>query len=297
VDALKEYVSLWCTINEPNVYVLEGYVSADFPPGQKNIRLAMQVMANMLRGHSAAYRAIHAIQPEARVGYALHYRPVAAARNWFPLDRMAAKIHYTSLNLAFPSAISSGVMRSPIGRLSIPEARGTQDYLGLNYYNLMTVKFDLSKPGELFSRAYFPAGTDLSDHGFNANTPEGLFSTVKWAVRTYPGLPLIITENGIECADDHIRPRYIAQHVHQLWRAVNFNWPVKGYFHWSLVDNFEWERGWTQRFGLWELDPATQVRTKRPSADLYAEICRENGISSQMVRTYCPEVFEKMFPG
>ena len=61
----------------------------------------------------------------------------------------------------------------------------------------------------------------------------------------YPNLPILITENGVEDADDHMRPRYLAQHIHQMWRAVNFNWPVKGYFHWTLVDNFEWERGWT----------------------------------------------------
>ena len=69
-------------------------------------------------------------------------------------------------------------------------------------------------------------------------------------------LPMLITENGVEDPDDRLRPRYIIEHLHQVWRAVNFNWPVKGYFHWSLVDNFEWERGWTQRFGLWGLDVA-----------------------------------------
>jgi beta-glucosidase len=84
--------------------------------------------------------------------------------------------------------------------------------------------------------------------------------------------------------------------VHQIWRAVNFNWPVKAYFHWTLVDNFEWDRGWTQRFGLWALDPATQKRTARPSAELYAEICKENSLSSGMVRKYCPEVFDLIFP-
>jgi len=93
-----------------------------------------------------------------------------------------------------------------------------------------------------------------------------------------------------------MRPRYLAQHIHQIWRAVNFNWRVKGYFHWSLVDNFEWERGWTQRFGLWGLDLDTQKRIRRPSVDLYAEICKENGLSSEMVQKYCPEVFETIFP-
>ena len=95
---------------------------------------------------------------------------------------------------------------------------------------------------------------------------------------------------------DETLERYIAQHIHQVWRAVNFNWPVKGYFYWSLVDNFEWERGWTQRFGLWGLDVETQKRIKRPSADLYAEICKENGLTSEMVQKYCPEVFDKLFP-
>jgi beta-glucosidase len=100
----------------------------------------------------------------------------------------------------------------------------------------------------------------------------------------------------VDDPDDRLRPRYLAEHVHQMWRAVNFNYPVQGYFHWSLLDNFEWERGWTQRFGLWELDPETQARRKRPSADLYAEICRENGLSSEMVARYAPEVFAKLFP-
>ena len=296
VGTLKESVNLWCTINEPNVYVLESYLAGHFPPGKKDIKLARQVMANMVRGHAAAYKTIHEIQPEARVGYALHYRPVIPARNWNPLDRLAARLHYKGINMAFPSAISDGVMKSPLGNDRIPEAKDSQDYLGLNFYSTFHVKFDLSNPGEFFTTAYFPKGSDLSDSGFNANTPEGLFQSVKWAVRTYPGLPIIITENGIECADDHIRPRYIAQHIRQLWRAVNYNWPVKGYFHWSLVDNFEWERGWSQRFGLWALDPETQERSKRPSADLYAEICKENGLSSHMVRKYCPEIFDEMFP-
>ncbi len=60
---------------------------------------------------------------------------------------------------------------------------------------------------------------------------------------------MLVTENGVEDAEDKIRPRYIAEHIMKMWRAVNFNWPVKGYFHWSLVDNFEWERGWTP--ALW----------------------------------------------
>ncbi len=296
VDALKEYVTLWCTINEPNVYALSGYANGTFPPGVTDLKRAIGVSANMLRAHAAAYRAIHQIQPEARVGYALHYRPMVPKTGWSPLDRLMRNLRYEGVNMAFPSGISTGVMKSPVGNVSIPEAKGTQDYLGMNYYSVDTISFHPGKPKELFTHSGYPADSDFSSTKFIANIPEGLYDSLKWAVRTYPDLPIIVTENGVEDAEDKMRPRYIAQHIHQLWRAVNFNWPIKGYFHWSLVDNFEWERGWTQRFGLWGLDVETQKRIRRPSVDLYAEICKENGLSSEMVQKYCPEVFEKIFP-
>ncbi|HSG42289.1 MAG TPA: family 1 glycosylhydrolase [Anaerolineales bacterium] len=296
VDALKEYCTLWCTINEPNVYALIGYVLGDFPTKRQGARVAMRVIANMLRGHAAAYHAIHEMQPEARVGYAHHYRPMVAKRKWSPLDQLMRKIRYDGLNMGFPSGISTGVMKTPIGNYRVTEAKGTQDFLGLNYYSVDTVSFDITNPKEIFSHAEYPKDADMSETNFLANIPDGFFDTIKWAVRRYPNLPIIISENGVEDSKDKMRPRYIAQHIHQMWRAVNFNWPVKGYFHWSLVDNFEWERGWTQRFGLWGLDVETQKRIRRPSVDLYAEICKENGLSSEMVQKYCPEVFDKLFP-
>ncbi|MCB9112166.1 MAG: glycoside hydrolase family 1 protein [Anaerolineales bacterium] len=296
VDALKEYTNLWVTINEPNVYALSGYGLGAFPPGRTDMKLAMQVLANMLRGHAAAYRAIHELQPEARVGYALHFRPMVPRLSWSPLDILMRKIRYDGVNMGFPTGISTGVMKTPLGKFNIPEAKGTQDYLGLNYYSVDTVWFDITKPGELFSNSGFPKDADMSSTNFIANIPQGIFDSLKWIVRTYPNLPILVTENGVEDFDDHMRPRYLVEHLHQVWRAVNFNWPVKGYFHWSLVDNFEWERGWTQRFGLWGLDVDTQQRIRRPSVDLYEEICKENGISSEMVQKYCPESFEKLFP-
>ncbi len=300
VEALKEYVSLWCTINEPNIYALNGYVSGDFPTcgkQHKGLAVAMKVMVNMLRGHTAAYHAIHEIQKEARVSYALHYRPMEAARPWSPLDKLMRNLQYNGVNMAFPSAISTGVMKSPLGNVRVPEVKGLQDYFGLNYYSVDTVKFDFSNAKELFGTRFYPPESDFSATKFIANRPEGLFDSLKWVIKTYPGLPILITENGVEDPDDKMRPRYIAQHIQQMWRAVNFNWPVQGYYHWSLVDNFEWERGWTQRFGLWGLDVETQARIRRPSVDFYAEICRENGLSSEMVAKYCPEALEKIFPG
>ncbi len=294
VEALRDYVTLWCTINEPNVYLAYGYVYSAFPPGSQGLKTALSVAVNLVRAHAAAYRAIHAIQPQARVGIALNYRGFRPGRGWNPLDRLAVGLLFRLFNEMFPRALQKGAMPLPVGSLRISEARGTQDYLGINYYTQECVSFSPLHRKDLFIRRFFPDGCDLGDTGFIWNEPQGMFAALKWG-RQFE-VPMIVTENGIEDARDTVRPRYMVQHIHQVWRAVNFNWPVKGYFWWTLVDNFEWERGWTQRFGLWELDPETQARKKRPSADLYAEICRENGLSSEMVARYAPEVLSKLFP-
>jgi beta-glucosidase len=294
VEALKEYVNLWATINEPNVLTAFAYLMGVFPPGKKDPLAAIRVMKNLVRAHARAYHAIHAIQKTARVGMALAYIGFQPAKGWSPLDRWAAGLQGILFNDFFPHAVKTGVLRFPAWFQRMPEAKGTQDYLGINYYTRCAITFNLLKAGELFGVRSFKPGSDLSETGWLANEPEGMFQAVRWGLQY--GAPILITENGIEDSSDRIRPRYLTQHLHQLWRALNLNYPVKGYFHWTLVDNFEWERGWTQRFGLWELDVATQKRRKRPSADLYTEVCRENGISSEMVRRYAPEIFESMFP-
>jgi beta-glucosidase len=300
VEALREYCTLWCTLNEPNGYALNGYVggglSGNFPPGKNSLKLAMQVQSNFIRGHAAAYHVIHQVQPEARVGIALHYRAVVPHFSWSPLDRFLTQNASNMLNGTFPMALSRGVIRSLLGTIRVPEAKGTQDYFGFNYYTRNRVTFDLRKPETMFSNGFYAKDAELSDKGFLANEPDGMFEGLKWIVRMFPNLPILVSENGVADAEDRLRPSYMAQHIHQMWRAANFNWPIKGYFHWTLVDNFEWDQGWDLRFGLWALDEKTQKRTKRPSADLYAEICRENGLSSEMVQKYCPEVFDKLFP-
>ena len=294
VDALREYVSLWVTINEPNVLVASGFFSGDWPPGKSDFFTALNVYTNLVRAHAAAYKAIHSLQPQARVGIALNVRGFTPAIRRSPLDRWAAGIRFHLFNELFPQALTTGKLRFLTWRRDVPEAARTQDYLGLNYYTRDYVSFNLFRPGDLFNRSFFQPGADLSPNGFIANDPQAFYDLIMWGLQFK--LPILITENGVEDAEDHLRPRYLVQHLHQLWRAVNFNYPVKGYFHWSLVDNFEWERGWTQRFGLWELDVQTQARRKRPSASLYAEICRENGISSEMVARYTPEIFNQVFP-
>ena len=293
VEALKAHCKLWVTINEPNVYAVGGYLGGMFPPGKNDLKLALEVLVNMVRGHAAAYKVIHDLQPEAQVGFAHNYRSFKPA-TWLPLDKLAVAFFQKVYNQSFAQALKDGRFNAVIKRVRIPEAAGTQDFLGLNYYSRDLLRFDPRKLKELFTRRYYPKDADLSETGFLANVPEGIIESVRWGNQF--GIPMIITENGAEDSKDTFRRRYTIEHLHQLWRVMNHNFPVKGYFHWSLVDNFEWERGWTQRFGLWGLDLETQARIRRPSVDMYAEICKTNSISAEVVEKYAPEIYNKIFP-
>lgn len=293
VEALKEYCSLWCTINEPNVYATMGYVTGEFPPGKHSITSALLVVKNMVRAHAAAYTAIHTIQNTARVGPAPQYRGLLPRRSWLPPEVWVANLQSNLFNNMFTQPLLTGKMPWP-ARYRIPEARGTFDFIGINYYTIEQVTLNLARPNDLFSTRGWREGVELSPTGFIANEPEGLFQAIQWG-RQF-NVPIIITENGVEDPEDSFRRKYLLQHIHQVWRAVNFTWPVKGYFHWSLTDNFEWERAWSQRFGLWEVFPDTQVRRKRPSASMYAEIIKENGISTDIVSRYAPDLVPLLFP-
>jgi beta-glucosidase len=294
VTAFKDDVKLWVTLNEPNGLVVNSYVEGGFPPGKKDFKAAFRALKNLIRGHSAAWHAIHEIQPDAMASYALYYRGFFPKSNWSPLDALATRSLMGSVNEVFSNAIKDGQVKFALFKDFVREAVGTQDFIALQYYASDLVSFTPFKPGELFTRRCSPPGAELSETGFINNFPDGLTQALKWA-RQFK-LPIYITENGVEDSKDNLRPSYLTQHLHKVWRAANFNYQVKGYFHWSQVDNFEWERGWSQRFGLWELDTETQKRTRRRSADLYAAICNENGISSEAVRKFAPEVFDLLFP-
>jgi beta-glucosidase len=292
--ALGDLVDDWITINEPNVYAYAAYIVGAFPPGEKNFGRALDVIDHLVRAHARAYAAIHRRQPTARVGLAHHFRGTHPAHRWNPVELVSAALRNRVFNEAIPRAVHDGWLRLPGRSTRIRQAAGTQDFFGLNYYTAEAVQMDLRRPLELFGRSTYPEGADLSPNGFIAHTPEGFWRALVWARRFR--LPILITENGIEDDTDAIRPRYLATHLRQLWRAANFNWRIEGYYHWTLVDNFEWERGWTHRFGLWALDPQSQERRPRPSAEFYADICRKNALTSEAVARFAPEVFEDLFP-
>jgi len=295
VEGLHEYVDLWCTINEPNVFAASGYLLGDFPPGKTELGAVYRVIVNLIKAHAAAYHAIHEIQPQAQVGLAHQFRGFTPAKKWSPADKWAAGTLSNLFNEAIPTTLLTGKLRFLAIRKTISPAKNTQDFLGINYYTREYVAFNPFTPSNFFTKRFFNPEVEISSTGFIANEPQEFFKSLKWGLKF--NLPIYVTENGIEDSEDALRRRYLIQHVHQLWRGVNYTWPIRGYYHWSLVDNFEWERGWTQRFGLWELDTQTQARTKRKSAELYETICRENALTSTQVQQFAPEIFEALFPG
>ena len=294
--ALGDFVPYWCTINEPNVVMFRGWAEGVLPPRKKDLGLAWRVAENLLRAHAAAYHALHDARPDALVGLPIHFRPTLPAHPGFGLDEWAATTQFNLFSALFSDAIRTGRMRRVLGwPVSVPEAKGTQDFVAIQYYTADVVRFDLTNPGEVFGRRSFPTGAEVDDEKVYASYSPGLFTALKWARRFH--LPIFITENGIGDAADALRRRYLITHLRELWKAVNYCWDVRGYFHWSLLDNFEWERGWSHRFGLYALDTETQVRTARPSAQLYSEIARTGSLSSDMVARYAPELLADMFPG
>ncbi len=203
VQALKDYVGLWCTFNEPNGYAALGFIQGVFPPGKKDFNLGFKVMVNMVRAHAAAYHAIHQIQPQARVGMAHYYRSLQPVKSWFPLDRLVIKL-MMGLNQVFATAASDGVVRLVSRRKQVREAKATQDFLGIDYYTRDYVSFSLRHSNELFGKRSFREGAELSSTGFLANEPLGMYEALKWGLKY--NLPIIITENGFDDADDHLRP-------------------------------------------------------------------------------------------
>ncbi len=294
VEALGEFCDFWCTINEPNIYALLGYVQGVFPPGKHDLGAAMRVSRHMLRAHAAAYRRIHALQPHARVGLAHNYRIFDPANPRSALDRLVARLQDRIFNEAFLVPLERGRWLLPMGFGPAPGLRGTLDWVGINYYTRDVVAFDRSCPSELYGRRFHGPDAELLDGGYGEMYPQGIVRAVRRAARA--GLPIYITENGIPDADDDQRPRALVTHLHQLWGIIQGCYPVMGYFHWTLVDNFEWAAGWTLRFGLIELDPATQVRTPRPSAALYGDICRANAITPEIIDAHVPELRPILFP-
>jgi beta-glucosidase len=269
-------VDLWATQNEPNVLAYTAYAGTHWPPGLGSPLAAQRALRAMLLGHARAYGALHARLPGARVGIVLSLPGFDAAQPQLA-DRCAAALQRWAFSEAVLHALTSGRLLPPLGAgNSIAGLRRSFDWVGVNYYGRYEVAFDLRAAAELFGRRddAHTVHTRWTDWG--EPNPEGLRRTLLRLAKL--GVPLYVTENGIMDAADALRPGYLRSHVQAVRQAISAGADVRGYFHWSLVDNFEWAEGWSARFGLFALDRATQQRTLRESGEIYAAICRANGL-------------------
>jgi beta-glucosidase len=295
VEALSPHCDLWCTINEPNIYAYQSYLAGAWPPGRSDLGAAMQVMRNLLLGHGAAYRVIHEIQPDGQVGLAHNMRIFDPARPRSPLDRLATAIFNRTWNQSLLNALNRGRWSPPLGLGFALKLRGTLDWIGLNYYTRELVAFDRTRSEAFFGRRFHADDAEMLDGGHGEFYPQGILRCLQRLARL--DLPIYITENGVPDDDDDQRPRYLLTHLHQVWHAIQRCYPVMGYYHWTLVDNFEWTEGWALRFGLIALDPQTQIREPRLSAELYANVIRAHTITPQLIDRYAPDLRPQLLPG
>lgn len=293
VEALGDRVTLWCTVNEPLIYAHGGYLGGSFPPGVNSLPRALKVLRHMLLAHGRAYRTIHRLQNNARVGLAHHMRLFLPANPLRPADRYAAALLDQVANRATLEAITRGRLVPLIGLgETVTQLIDASDYIGLNYYTTARVAFDPTRPAELFARQFMDPAAELSEvmpdgEPYSEINPQGIYTALK-RLAAY-GKPIYITENGLPDREDEVRPRFLVTYLAEVWRAIQEGADVRGYYHWTLVDNFEWAAGWSLRFGLIELDPETGARVARPSAAVYSRITQANGVPRSLLAKVAPE--------
>jgi beta-glucosidase len=263
-DAFGELVRWWVTINEPTVFGLFGYVSGAWPPHRKHdFRGYLRHVRHTLAAHAAARQVLRRHSARALVSMALHLNPLDPVRYRDPTDLIAVWLYDWLWQ----------------GRI-LRAARRDLDWIGVNYYFRLLVRWDVL-PWRFFDEPTM-GPHQKTEYGWEIY-PKGLYRVLKRVGRL--GKPVIVTENGIADADDDQRTRYLVAHLRQAHHALRDGVDLRGYIHWSLLDNYEWSEGFTRRFGLAEVDLATQRRTLRGSAYVYREIARTNSVSLRALQS------------
>jgi len=281
-------VDWWCTVNEPEVFAFRGWSEGVWPPGTRDDGLALRVMAHQLEAHGRAYRALHEEDTRdadgdgraAMVGFAKHLPQLEPERAWFPPDVVRAWFENRVFNDAVLEAAVTGEIRlsipgAPAVRRRVPELERSLDYVGLNYYTRWKVRA-LGPEPHVARR-----GAALTDLGWEIY-PGGLEESLVRVGRL--GLPVLVTEHGFADARDAFRPRALVESLLHLARAIERGVDVRGYFHWSLMDNFEWADGYHGRFGLYRVDftRPDRPRERTRSAGIYARIAAANAIEPEV---------------
>ena len=253
VNSIGGDVNYWQIFNEPQSYTGMSYVTGFFPPQVKSLYRANKVFKNLMLAHRKAYKAIKQKLNNAQVG-ASHYL-----------------VYHTPFKNNFLNLVIVKLLNYVRGVRFIKAMRGYQDFIGLQYYHHDRIK--LSFGGRFIIAKIDNENKEISDMGWEI-CPEGIYYLLKY-LKKY-NVPIYITENGLADAKDEKREKFIKEHLRWVAKAINEGVSVRGYFHWSLLDNFEWDKGFWPRFGLVEVDFETMERKIRPSAYKYAEICKTN---------------------
>ena len=279
VKDLGPSVQFYCTINEPAVYAMESYFTGTFPPGRRDPQLTAVVLRNLLIAHVESYKAIKALPGGERkkVGIVKNITLVDPYNPWLLTDWLFSALSDRAFNGVTLEFFRSGRydFRMP-GMASLqyenPEAVHTLDFFGLNYYSHYLYHFT-ADPEKAF-KPRIPRDEIMTDMEYSIY-PEGLYRAIKRV--SVLGVPVIVTENGIADSLDDRREMFIRRHLYALSRVIRDGYDVRGYFYWSLMDNFEWAEGYSMRFGLYETDFVTQRRTLRKGAKAYREIVKTFG--------------------
>jgi beta-glucosidase len=297
---LGDRVKHWITHNEPWVVAFAGHFLGVHAPGIQDSATALQVSHHLLLSHGRAVPAIRAASPDAQVGITLNLSPVHPAAD-SEEDRLAAQRYDGFLNRWFLDPIFGrgypqdmlevyGELAPTVEPGDLEAIAASLDFLGVNYYTPAFVRHDSSdanllklaplSPEELQARGY-----EVTEMGW-AVVPNGLYELLIRLQRDYAPSTIYITENGAAFEDrledgrvhDPKRIAFLRDHFGAAHRAVQDGVPLRGYFVWSLMDNFEWAHGYSKRFGVIYIDYDTLERIPKESYAWYAEVIRANGL-------------------
>ena len=292
---LTDRVKVIFTHNEPWVAAILGHFLGDHAPGSRDPAAGIKALHHLLLSHGLAVEAIRAsAKKPVRIGITLNLNPIYPASG-SKKDREAAGRVDAMLNRAVLDPILKGT--TPIQEFALGKMLSSSlikpgdlekikqlDLLGVNYYSRSVMKYDAKFPLVAATQT-FPEGNEYS--GMWEIYPAGMYEILTRIWKDYePSCELMVTENGIPVPDgldfdgrvrDERRIRYLESHVAQVHRAIQDGVPVKGYFHWSLTDNFEWALGYGPRFGLVHVDYKTLKRTIKDSGRWFARVIKENG--------------------
>jgi beta-glucosidase len=286
---LGDRVGKWAPVNEPNVVTLLGHAVGEHAPGKQLGFGALPVAHHLNLAHGLAVQALRANGAQ-EIGAATNHTPVWAASD--SAEDVGAADAFDSLwNRIFAGPMLLGEYPEGFGDLmpildgDLETIRQPLDFYGFNYYNPMRVSAAPEGADVPYVQEDIP-GREHTGIGWPI-VPEGMREVIGQLVERYPDIPPIyITENGAAypmgpdengVVDDQPRIDYLDSHLRAVADAIADGADVRGYYSWSLMDNFEWAFGYTQRFGLVHVDYDTQVRTPKRSFDWYAEVIAANG--------------------